>query len=414
MISTAPAVVVGDNLNGLGVVRSLARGKDPTVLVGTTRRRAAMWSRHCRTVVVDKLHGRSLIDDLLKLRTTLDAEPVLILADEMAVSTVSEHREELRGAYRFHLPSRDIVAKLTNKARFNEFAEQNDLCVPRTAVMRPDTPLATLSTIPFPVIIKLAERSLASAGGTEQSHYVATLKEAETLCRRLLESMGELIVQEWIGGPDNSNCFSLFHFGQKPENFKIFAGRKIASNPAMNGHTSLCIAAPEVMGSLEPLIAKFLDLTEFQGFGSLEFKWDPQQRRYVIIGVTAGRTNWQEEIATLSGVNLPLAAYRDEIGLPPIPSGEVIRTVAWRDTWLGGKISPVLPASMRVYDGYWRLSDPLPGLIHYTQAAFTTIHRQILKPIYESKKMKWLQRAVTEKLRLFAKPIFNKGNINAP
>jgi predicted ATP-grasp superfamily ATP-dependent carboligase len=414
MISTVPAVVVGDNLNGLGVVRSLARGGVPTILVGTTRRRAAMWSRHCRTVVVDKLHERSLIDNLLKLRSTLDAKPVLILADEMAVSTVFEHRDELRGSYRFHLPPQDIVAKLTNKARFNEFAEQNDLCVPRTVVMRPDTPFAELSAISFPVVIKSAERQPTNAGGTEQSHYAATLKEAEILCRRMLESTGELIVQECIGGPDNSNCFALFHFGQKPENFMIFAGRKIVSNPATIGNTSLCIAAPEVMGSLEPLIAKFLDLTEFQGFGSLEFKWDPQQRRYVIIGVTVGRTDWQEEIATLSGVNLPLAAYRDEIGLPPLRSGEVIRTVAWRDTWLRGKLSPVLPPSMRVYDGYWRLSDPLPGLIHYTQAALTTIHRQILKPVFESKKTKMLQCAVAEKFRFFVKPIFNKGNISAP
>src|ERR1700680_3413736 len=132
MKNNALAVVVGAELNGLGVVRSLARGRVPTILVDTTRRCASMWSRHCRTVVVDKLHGQSLIESLLNLRTMFDTQPVLMLSNESAVSTVAEHREELRNVYRFHLPPREIVARLKNKARFNEFAEQNDLCMSRT------------------------------------------------------------------------------------------------------------------------------------------------------------------------------------------------------------------------------------------------------------------------------------------
>ena len=406
MINTTPAVVIGADLNGLGVVRSLARGRVPCVVVDTTRQRAAMWSRHCRKMVVDELHGRSLIDRLLALAKTLDSKPVLILADETAVSTVSEMRDALSGAYRFHLPPRNIVATLQNKARFHEFAEQNELRVPRTIVVRPDTPFATLSTLPFPVVVKPAEQQLAGVDDRKRPQQAATLREAEFLCRQLLESVGELVVQEWIDGPDSNICFALFHFGHKPENFEIFAGRKIASNPAIIGNTSLCFAAPEVMDSLEPLIAKYLDLTEFQGLGSLEFKWDPQQRRYVIIGQTVGRTDWQEEIATLSGVNLPLSAYRDEIDLPPHPAGDVIRTVAWRESWLHRKKTPVLAPSMQVVDGYWRLNDPMPGLFHYTHAALTNIHRQIVKPFIESSRTKRVQRAAETKYRDFVKPIF--------
>lgn len=403
MINSVPAVVVGAELNGLGVVRSLARGRVPTILVDTTRRHAAMWSRRCRTAVVDKLSGQALVDGLLGLRTTLDTEPVLILANESVVGTVSEHRDQLRGAYRFHLPPPDIVSTLRNGARFHEFAVENGLSVPRSVVVCRDTPLEKLSSIPFPAIVKTAD-----ADNPEHIHHAATLKEAEALCSRLLESAPELIVQEWIGGPDSNIFFALFHFGHRPDNFQIFAGRKIASTSLMNGNASLCFAAPEVMDSLEPLIARYLDLTDFQGLGSLEFKWDSYQRRYVIVGQTVGRSDWQEEIATLSGVNLPLAVYRDEIDLPPLPSGEVNRTIAWQDSWLRGKRSPALPPDMRVFDGYWRLNDPLPGLIHYAHALCVKIHRQILGRILESRMVKRLRYRVAAKFRIFAKPIFKK------
>lgn len=94
------------------------------------------------------------------------------------------------------------------------------------------------------------------------------------------------------------------------------------------GRAALCLAAAEAMGDLEPHIAKFLNLTEFRVLGNLEFKWDMRERRFVIIGPNVGHTVWQQEIATLSGLNLPLAAYCDEVGLPHIPSTQIDRTVA--------------------------------------------------------------------------------------
>ncbi len=413
MTKIAPAVVIGADLNGLGVVRSLARGGVPTIVIATTRWRAANWSRFCRSVVLDRLYGRSLIDGLLAAQRKLDGRPVLILTDEIAVNTVSENRDELLSAYKFHLPPRDVVAMLQNKARFHEFAEQQDLPVPRTIIVKPDTPLAKLATLRFPVIVKPAEGRFSDFGGTIHSHYVVTPREAENLCRRLLESVRELVVQEWIDGPDSNICFSLFYLGDKPESLKVFTGRKLSSHPAKIGNVALCLAAPEVMDSLEPQIAKFLELTAFRGLGSLKFKWDVQQRRYFIIGQTVGRTDWQEEIATLSGVNLPLAAYRDEVGRPPIRSTQIDRTVAWRESALLGAELAILSPGTRVYDGHWRLSDPIPGLIYYTRAALKRVHRQVVQPIIASHTTKRLQISLELKFRNVLKPIFKNNSPGA-
>ena len=50
-----------------------------------------------------------------------------------------------------------------------------------------------------------------------------------------------------------------------------------------------------------------------------------------------GRTDWQEEIATLSGLNLPLIAYRHELGLPALSEVQSERSAAWRDHFGTGK-----------------------------------------------------------------------------
>lgn len=403
MSNIAPALVVGAGLNGLGVVRSLALGGIPTIVADTTRHHPAMWSRFSRTMVLDRLHDRSLVDGLLTAQKKLLGQPVLILTEESAVSTVSEHRDELLKAFKFHLPPHPIVMMLQNKARFREFADENELPAPRTVIVNKDTSFEELSALPLPVVVKPAARPLSETGTSENGFFATTFREAEKICARLLETNDELVVQEWIEGPESNICFSLFYLGHRPENFKIFTGRKLASNPPLVGNAALCLSSPELMDGLEPLIAKFLDLTDFEGLGSVEFKWDARDRRHVIIGHTVGRTDWQEEIATLSGINLPLAAYRDEVGLPPMPAAQIDRNVAWRESALFDKDIPMLSPATRIYEGYWRLNDPVPGLVHYSRIALEKMQRRARLPFSASGVAQHLQSAHETKLRDFLK-----------
>jgi D-aspartate ligase len=133
--SLVPAVVVRGEVNGLGVVRSLAQGGVPTAVVDTTLRHAAMWSRFSRRHVIRQLTGRPFVEVLLALQKELAARPVLILTDEMSVHSVSECRNELSPNYRFRLPSPAMVATLCNKALFQHFAEQHELPVPRAIIL---------------------------------------------------------------------------------------------------------------------------------------------------------------------------------------------------------------------------------------------------------------------------------------
>jgi len=141
------------------------------------------------------------------------------------------------------------------------------------------------------------------------------------------------------------------------------------SHPPKAGSTALCIAAPEVAGQLEPFAAAFIERCDYRGLGSLEFKWDQARRIFVVIEPTVGRTDWQEEVATLNGVNIPLFAYRDLIGMPNNQPARPSQPVAWQDSWHRWRGRSALKTRLPVYDGYWRVSDPMPSLAYYATEA---------------------------------------------
>ena len=376
MVDVTPAVVVGAQVNGLGVVRSLAAGRVPIITIDTALSRPAMWSRSSRRMVVRQLSGRTFVDSLLELQTRLGGRPVLILTDETAVTTVSEYRDELSAAYRFHLPSRDIVTTLDNKARFHEFAERHDLPVPTTVVLKNVDDLAKLSRLRYPLIVKPADKQSVHSGRRGVSNSSIRRRKRSPSCTEMLSTAGELIVQEWIAGPDSNIYFSLFHRGKNPEAVHIFHGRKIASYPPRVGSTAVCLAAPEMAGVLGPLTEKFLAVSDYEGLGSLEFKWDAQLNRFVIIEPTVGRTDWQEEIATLSGLNLPLIAYRHELGLPALGEVQTDRGAAWRESFRHRQRSTGSLSGVRIYDGYWRNNDPIPAVVFYVNFAIRNAFRK--------------------------------------
>jgi len=382
MHESIPAVVVGGGLGGLGVVRSLRRGHVPVVVVDASRSRPAMWSRWCRHVTVDRLYGRTLIDGLIALKRQIGEQAVLFLTDEMAVPTVSEWRRELEHAYRIRLPSESTVVDLSDKARFQRLAEEIGLPVPRSVIVEPTTDLRLLGELSFPVVIKPANKEAFYLGRTERIRKVNTLDEAIAVCTRALPNAGKVIVQEWIAGPDSNIYFCLFYRGKDGVIVSSFTGQKILSDPPEIGGTAICLAAPEVRNAIEPVTMAFADRVGFDGMGSLEFKWDPERARFVIIEPTVGRVDWQEEIATLCGVNIPLIAYRHETGLAPISVDRVPEDVAWRVSFIKRWPKQRSRSGTRVYDGYWRLDDPGPAVFYYVfYCTLEAIKKYALKPL---------------------------------
>lgn len=380
-----PAVVVAGTLNSLGVIRSLSQGQMPIYVVDTTRDCAAGWSRFCNFVQVPSLDGRSLIESLKELGGRLGNRPVLILTADHCVNAVSEYGDEIQKLYRISLPCHKMVRALSDKVLFQQLAEQEDFAVPRSVALRSPDDLPLLDRLVPPLIIKPADKTLVLNDIVERAVRANTLDEARSIAGRMLGCAPELIVQEWIDGPDDAIYFALFTCDRDGNVTGLFPGRKLVCDPPDVGSTAVCVEAPEVADELRKLVSHFIARVKYRGLGSLEFKRDSRTGRLIIIEPTVGRTDWQEEIATLCGVNLPLITYWTELGQIPRANGSGKEgPVAWRSTF-EHRIPPgTLPPGTRIVDGFFRWSDPLPAIYYYGLERFAVRIVRRLGRLYRS------------------------------
>jgi predicted ATP-grasp superfamily ATP-dependent carboligase len=183
----------------------------------------------------------------------------------------------------------------------------------------------------------------------------------------VLDKVGEVIVQEWIEGSNDSIYFCLCYMS--PRTSVAFTGRKGRSWPPQIGLTASCWAAPEVAEELEDLTIRFfrsIGLTN--GFASMEYKRDQRDGRFRFVEPTVGRTDGQVEISALCGINLCHVGYCDAAG-QPWPPLKLDPTHVWRDEFrdfisarkLG--TSCFYPPHHRIHNAYWRWDDPGPALL---------------------------------------------------
>jgi predicted ATP-grasp superfamily ATP-dependent carboligase len=361
-----PAIVVGGNLNALGVVRSLARGGVPIHLIARAHDDIAAWSRYCTTHVAGAFDERSLVECLTSVCSQLNDKAFLIVTDEEAVRTVARNKRILSAMLRFDIPDASITDTLENKIGFYELAKREGFPLPHTVPIQNFTDISKLRVIDGPVIVKPADKTAVRGCPEERAMLARNRRDAEKRCHFLVGCGANAVAQEWIEGADSDLYFCLFYANSCGEPLAVFTGRKLSSYPEDVGSTAVCGPAPEAAPILDPIARRFAKLTGMAGAGGVEFKWDRRNRRFVIVEPTVGRTDWQAEVATFSGINIPLIGYRHATGesAPESLSGD--RPIIWRSS--GAHRVSGLDAQTRVIDGYWRAADPGPAWAYYVRS----------------------------------------------
>lgn len=359
------AVVVGA-AGGLGIIRSLGKGSVPIIIVDRDARQPSMHSRYARPFVSSGMAGPDLVNSLLSLRSRLDHDPLLFLTEDPQVRAVSEHRSRLENGFRIRLPSHRCVCELLDKSGFQRIAETHGFPVPRAVTIREEKDLVRLAELRFPAVIKSGTKEAYYANKAPRARRVLGLDEAKAVCRAF-PAATDLIVQEWIDGAESDIYFCLQYRGEGGAVVSSFTGRKLRCWPPQTGNTASCVVAPEAAGLIEPLTTAFFDSTQFVGMCSMEFKRDRHTGAFMMIEPTVGRADRQEEVATLNGVNIPLAAYCHELGLRLPPEEPPREKVIWRDPLFYWR-HVIATRSLRdntvsaatVKSSCWRADDPVP------------------------------------------------------
>ena len=378
-----PAVVLGAGINGLGVARSLARAGVPAWLVDADARRFEMHTRAARPLVIASMRGPELIDELVRLGTTRFAgvRPVLLLTQEESVKLVSRERERLSPLYRFALPPRDLLEALLHKHGFQRLAEQFGCPIPALVRIGAAVELSALERLQYPVVVKPGERHDGYGRQFKKAYRVETAADARELVGRILPVMPDVVVQEWTEGPDSSIYFCLQYINAQGDVTASFTGHKVRSWPPQVGGTASCAPAPEAHAELSALTMKFFRDAGVTGMAAMEYKRDARTGAFRMVEPTVGRTDYQAEVATLNGVNLPHAAYCGSLDLTFPAPRSASRSIAWRVR--SEDVQSARAQRQRPKDGFdgmdgvadaiWRWSDPMPGLVSIARRAKQTL-----------------------------------------
>ena len=388
MRPTARALLVGISLNGLGALRSLAAAGVKGAAADIQPGGPAAATRFGRKFRIRSFDGPELVEDLLAIRPAFAAPPVLILTRDETVGTVAEARAVLGDAYRFVLPATPALRQVGDKASFQALAERLGLPIARMVELRPTMSARAVSDrlggLRFPAILKPTQNDPDYLRRFPKVHRVASAAQAEQVWATVREFVPGAVVQEWIGGGDDAVYFCLQY--RSKQDTLSFTGRKTLQNPPLAGNTATCIPAPEAAAALEAMCDRLFAAADCRGLCALEFKRDPASGHFLLIEPTVGRLDRQAEIAPLNGVNLPLAAWRDALGLP-LPAPRAQRPTAWRDPFgqqqalrAGGRDSIAdLAPGITLRDAYVRPGDPGPWLSMLRAAARERV-RRLLRP----------------------------------
>jgi D-aspartate ligase len=365
-----PAIVIGIALGGLGVARSLTKMGVKVYCIDTDLNKPEMKTNSGIKIKFDTLKDSKFIDDLIIFCQSLGEKPVIFTTFRMTAKLLSEHRDKFKYIAFINMPSKKHLAELENKYFIEGYATQAKLNTPATIYVEKKYPLGCLKDLIYPCIIKPDDTSSDFSANFPKAKIAKDFEETKRYIDTvfLKAPKTKLVLQEFIQGGDDALFFCLQY--RTVDNILIssFVGRKILSWPRGTGRT--CSCAP-YHGPLEDKITQltsefFNAIPDFRGFCSLEFKYDESREDFYLIEPTIGRTDFQQEIATLNNENIPFKAYIDQTKTPYIFIPEIKNKLfLWVDSsvekW--AKEEPYnlkLEALFNRKNAFFRWNDPMP------------------------------------------------------
>lgn len=329
------AIVIGlDNMTGLQTARILTQRGIPVIAIASDPNHFCCRTKVCQKILIADTKSDAFIQLLETLGPQLEQKAVLFPCTDLSVLLLSEHRLRVAKWYHLALPENDVVEMMVDKVSFYHFAKAAALPVPATLFLhsRADAEQAA-KELNFPCILKPPLKTITWEQNTKVKVYkVRDPQEFLELYDRCSGWADQLMVQEWIEGPDANlySCNCYFDASHRPA--VTFIARKLRQWPPETGTS--CLGEEVRNDEVLEVSIRLFESVDYYGLGYVEMKLDERTGKSYIIEPNIGRPTGRSAIAEAGGVELLYTMYCDLLGwpLPPdrVQKYQGVKWIYWR------------------------------------------------------------------------------------
>lgn len=295
------------------LVRTLGIAGIPLIVASSDAAAPAFSSRYCggRCVLASKDDPDALLCDLLEVGDRLSAQfgrrIPLMYGDDFFFEFIVLHRHPLAERFLFLLPDPPTADALVAKDRFQEFAHERGLPVPRSISWE------DLAVTAHPVLAKPRSKARWRDSELREHFFIGDSKAVvfsngrEAVLQPLIEhNRNQLLFQEYVCG-DDRQLWSYHGFASdQGKILASFLGRKLRTSPPITGESAFV----ELMHDDERTIfgQQLAERISLKGPFKIDFKTDSRTGRHTLLEINA-RFNLWHYLGAVNGLNLMQIAY---------------------------------------------------------------------------------------------------------
>ncbi len=314
MTETTGALVLGGNLNGLSIARSLGRHGVPVWVTTSPNIKLASCSRYTlRTLPWPSGESEAQVTYLLELaeRYQLDQWVLFPTSDESA-ALLSKFHTALSRRFRVSSPTWDVLRWAYDKRLTYRLAAEQQVDYPFTINPATEQDLDSFACA-FPAVLKPATHATINRFTADKAWPVTSREE---LLGRYREA-GELIppdlilVQELIpGGGESQFSYAALCYDGQP--IASLTARRTRQYPIDFGYSSSFVETldiPEIVAPSRRLLAAI----RYTGIVEVEYKFDSRNGCYKLLDINPRLWTWSA-LGGRAGVDFPYLLWQMMLG----------------------------------------------------------------------------------------------------
>ena len=313
--TSPPALVLGNGITALGVIRALGRAGIPLYAVTADPGfvRASRWYRGPPGGTA--LDEAELLADYL--RTIPLEEGVLVPTSDHAVLAVARLPLDLQERFPSSQAPRPVVECLLDKDELRGLLAAHDVPHPRTVGVDGPDDLDFLVGIDLDrCFIKPRDSQRFSRLHGVKALRPSSRNEMRILLDRLAREGHPVVLQEYVPGPPTHHHFLDGFVDREGRVRACLARRRLRASTPDFGNSSATVSVP--LEDVRPAavdLMRILEAVGYRGPFNAEFKLDERDGTFRLLEINV-RPWWQVEFAAMCGIDVVTMLYRDALGLP--------------------------------------------------------------------------------------------------